>query len=321
MTASTAGPGDIASVSDRVAGSLLGLAVGDALGSTLEFTPPGRVAPIRDMVGGGPFDLAPGEWTDDTSMALCLGESLVACGGHDPEDQMRRYLDWFEKGTNSVTGTCFDIGATVSGALGRFRRTGDPLAGDPSPRAAGNGALMRLTPAVLFHRRDPDLALQAAVGSTLTTHAAPQTLAASDLFGRMLLSALAGASRHEVLRAGADGEFQAPDRRGLPYHADVAQVARDGGRTDPTDYSGGGYVVDALRIALHAFRHARSFEEGALLAVNRGGDADTNGAIYGQLAGAWYGLEGIPERWRSRLAWRDRLLELAGRLEAGPGGG
>ena len=319
MTETSDGPGEITSVSSRVAGSLLGLAVGDALGTTLEFTPPGRVTPVRDMVGGGPFNLAPGQWTDDTSMALCLGESLVARGGHDPEDQMRRYLDWFERGTNSVTGTCFDIGATVSGALVRFRRTGDPVAGDPSPQAAGNGALMRLAPAVLYHRRDPALALRAAVGSTLTTHGAPQALAASDLFGRMLLAVLDGASKEEVLAVGADGAFRAPDQRGSPYHPDVARVARDGGRTDPTDYSGGGYVVDALRIALHAFRHTGSFEEGALLAVNRGGDADTNGAIYGQLAGAWYGLEGIPDRWLAKLAWRDRLLQLAGSLEAGPG--
>jgi ADP-ribosyl-[dinitrogen reductase] hydrolase len=303
---------------DRVAGAFLGLAVGDALGTALEFRPPGTFPAIDDMVGGGPFQLRPGEWTDDTAMALCLAESLIARGGHDPADQMDRYLRWHEEGHNSPTGHCFDIGGTVLWALRRYRADGDPVAGDPSPRLAGNGGLMRLAPAVLYFHREPGRALDVALESTATTHGAPQALAAADLFGRMLLAALDGKGKEAIVGAGADGAFQAPSRRGEPYHPEVAAIARGEGLETVHDYEGGGYVVHTLRIALHAFLTTDSFEEGALRAVNVGGDADTNGAVFGQLAGAHAGLAGIPERWRSRLAGRERLLEVADALWRGP---
>ena len=106
---------------DRYHGALLGLAAGDALGTTLEFRSPGTFGPLTDMVGGGPFALAPGQWTDDTSMALCLGESLVRCHGFDPKDQMERYCRWWQDGYLSATGECFDIGMTVSRALSSSR--------------------------------------------------------------------------------------------------------------------------------------------------------------------------------------------------------
>ena len=126
----------------RFRGSLLGLAAGDALGTTLEFSIPGRFDPIDDMVGGGPFRLAPGQWTDDTSMALCLAESILEAGW-DPVDQLERYVRWMEDGLYSSTGRCFDIGRTVLTALGRFRRTGEPFPGSTDPNSAGNGSIMR----------------------------------------------------------------------------------------------------------------------------------------------------------------------------------
>jgi ADP-ribosyl-[dinitrogen reductase] hydrolase len=293
---------------NRIAGAFVGLAVCDALGTTLEFTNPGAVQPITDMVGGGPFRLAAGEWTDDTSMALCLAESLIELGHHDPHDEMSHYVRWMEEGHNSVTGRCFDIGNTVGAALRRFKASGEPKAGDPSPNLAGNGALMRLAPAVLYFHREPDRALEAARTTTELTHGAPQTLAASDLFARMLIRALAGGTKSEILTVGEDGLFAAPSMQGEPYHPAIAKLAR-GERLDAfPDYSGGGYVVDSLRLALVAFRKSATFGEGALRAVNFGGDADTNGAIYGQLAGAHFGLSEIPTAWLDKLAWRNRRI-------------
>lgn len=131
---------------DRFRGSLLGLAVGDALGTTLEFKAPGNFTPITDMMGGGPFNLPAGHWTDDTSMALCLADSLVQARSFDAHDQMTRYCLWWQKGYLSSTDTCFDIGNTVIAALHRFQQTGDPMAGSDDPRSAGNGNLMRLAP-------------------------------------------------------------------------------------------------------------------------------------------------------------------------------
>jgi len=112
----------------RFRGTLLGLAAGDALGTTLEFKRPGTFEPITEMVGGGPFRLAPGQWTDDTSMALCLAASLVEIGGFDPRDQVERYLRWLREGYMSSTGTCFDIGRTVRTSLALYEQSGDPKA-------------------------------------------------------------------------------------------------------------------------------------------------------------------------------------------------
>ena len=120
---------------DRFRGALLGLAVGDAIGTTLEFEPRGSFEPITDMVGGGPFGLAPGQWTDDTSMALCLAASLIDCNGFNARDQMERYCRWRDDGYMSSTGTCFDIGNTVASALRRYEATGNPVAGSSDPEA------------------------------------------------------------------------------------------------------------------------------------------------------------------------------------------
>ena len=129
---------------------MLGLAVCDALGTTLEFASPGSFEPIADIVGGGPFALRPGEWTDDTSMALCLAASLVEAGAFDPLDQMGRYRRWWRDGYMSSTGRCFDIGNTTRAALQSFEETGEPWCGSEDPGAAGNGSIMRLAPVPIF---------------------------------------------------------------------------------------------------------------------------------------------------------------------------
>ena len=134
---------------DRALGCLFGLAVGDALGTTLEFATRDARPHLTDMVGGGPFGLRPGEWTDDTSMALCLADCLIACGELDQGDLMERFVRWWQEGENSHSGRCFDIGTTTQRALQRFIETGDPVAGATDPGTAGNGSVMRLAPVAL----------------------------------------------------------------------------------------------------------------------------------------------------------------------------
>jgi ADP-ribosyl-[dinitrogen reductase] hydrolase len=119
-------------------GALLGLAVGDALGTTLEFSPRDTRPHHTEMGGGGPFGLQPGQWTDDTAMALALADSLLSCGGPDPADLMRRFVDWWRKGAYSCTGTCFDIGTTTREALARFERTANPFSGSPDEDSVGS---------------------------------------------------------------------------------------------------------------------------------------------------------------------------------------
>src|SRR3954454_7490981 len=174
---------------DRFRGALLGLAAGDAVGTTVEFSPPGTFAPVTDMVGGGPFRLPAGAWTDDTSMAMCLAESLVECDGFDPVDQLTRYLRWYREGYWSSTGRCFDIGNATRDALERFARTREPFPGDAAPRAAATGPLMKLAPVAMFYARDPAEAELRAAESARTTHGAPEAIAASRHFARLLVAA------------------------------------------------------------------------------------------------------------------------------------
>lgn len=297
----------------RYQGALLGLAAGDALGTTLEFRPPGSFELIDDMIGGGPFDLAPGQWTDDTAMALCLAESLVECAGFDAADQMRRYLRWYREGHLSSTGACFDIGATVGAALRRFERDGNPFAGETHPRFGGNGSLMRMAPVPLAFAQDPARAIRLAGQMSRTTHAAPEPVDACRYYAGLLLGALRGDTKEWLL---APSYSPVPGLWGRePLCPRIDQIAAGSFKSkSPPEIRGTGYVVDALEAALWAFAWTDDFETGALAAVNLGDDADTTGAIFGQLAGAHYGVDGIPERWRAVLALGDRILGLAAGL-------
>ena len=187
---------------DRFRGCLLGLAAGDALGTTLEFQPPGTFEAIDDMVGGGPFGLEPGQWTDDTSMALCLATSLIEREGFDPTDQMERYVRWWREGYLSSNGRCFDIGNTVRDALSRFERDGDPYAGSSDPDSAGNGSLMRLAPVPMFCSGDPAEAISRAADSSRTTHQTRAAVDACRYFAGLLVGALDEVDKETLLSAG-----------------------------------------------------------------------------------------------------------------------
>lgn len=304
---------------DRFRGSLLGLAAGDAVGTTLEFHRPGTFAPIGDMAGGGPFGLRPGQWTDDTSMALCLATSLVETGGFDPGDQMDRYVRWYREGYLSSTGRCFDIGNTVRAALHRYEQSGDPYSGATDPYSAGNGSIMRLAPAVLYFAAEPEKAIRMAGASSRTTHAAPAAVDGCRYLAALLLGALAGEPKERLLQP------HYTPVAGLwttePLVPEIGAVA--GGsflEKEPPQIRGTGYVVESLEAALWAFARSDDFREGCLLAANLGDDADTTAAVYGQLAGAYYGASGIPAAWIEQLAFRDEMIGLAGELWAAAAG-
>ncbi len=300
----------------RGTGALVGLAVGDALGTTLEFKAPGSFQPISDMVGGGPFDLPPGAWTDDTSMALCLAESLVESRGMDLQDQMERYVRWWREGHLSSTGRCFDIGTTTRQALDRFQRTGEPLAGSTDPHSAGNGSLMRLAPVAMYFHDDLTAAVNHAGESSRTTHGAPTAVDSCRLFAALLVSAIHGAPKSEFLSWSWISAL--PGLRARELNPEVRAVAEGSFlEKNPPDIQGSGFVVRSLEAALWAFASTSTFEEGALKAVNLGDDADTTGAIYGQIAGAHYGLEAIPLAWRSRLVHEQLINTFAHELMKG----
>lgn len=297
----------------RYRGALLGLAVGDALGMPVQSTRGTVEPPLTDMVGGSRLNLPAGCWTDDTSLALCLAESLIACRGFDPVDQLTRYCRWMFEGHNSSTGFCFDLGATTHDALQRFHATRNPYPGLTAPDTAGNGSLMRLAPVPLFFAGNPGEAIRRAADSSRTTHATAEAVDACRYFAGLLVGALQARPKAELLSpmfCPVPGLWDAE-----PLTPTIAQVASGSFiRKDPPGIRGLGHVVRCLEAALWAFHRTDSFREAVLRAVNLGDDADTTGAVCGQIAGAYYGEQAIPDPWRATLAKRETIEAYATRL-------
>lgn len=306
---------------ERYRGSLLGLAVCDMIGARLEFKPPGSFKPItcledlENLEDQGAFNLPLGAWTDDTSLALCLAASLIQCERFDPVDQLKKYVQWYRKGYLSSTGRCFDIGNTTKVALEHFEKVQEPYCGPTDPRTAGNGSLMRLVPVPLFYANNPQLAVEKSGESSRTTHGALECVDACRYFGELIAEAINEWPKEAILftESRPDAEIW----NGKPLCPKIATIeAGSFARKDPPKIRGSGYVVECLEAALWAFDRSTSFEEGALMAINLGDDADTTGAVYGQLAGAFYGERGIPKEWRAILFHRELIENYAEKLFA-----
>lgn len=293
---------------NRFRGCLLGLAAGDAVGTTLEFKPRGSFTLLTDMIGGGPFGLQPGQWTDDTSMALCLATSLIERRRFDPDDQMQRYVRWWRDGYLSSTGKCFDIGGATVTALRRYEQESNPFSGSTDLYSAGNGCLMRLAPIPMAYYADIEVAERYAAESSRTTHGAAECLDACRLFARILARALEGQPKDAVLLGNAD-TFTGSEK--------IVAIAQGHYRDKPESaIRGSGYVVESLEAALWAFATTESFADAILRAANLGDDADTTAAICGQVAGAYYGETGIPAHWLEKLAMGEMITRLAEQLYA-----
>lgn len=296
---------------DRYRGTLLGLAVADALGAQVEFAPPGSFPPVSKMTGGGPHRLPAGYWTDDTSLAICLAESLLECGRLDTADQSRRYLRWWRQGVNSSTGRCFDIGNTTLRALAAFERTGIACSGPEDAMSAGNGSVMRLAPVpLLFSPAGLKAVVEASAESSLATHRAVEAVDCCRLLGGLLWAALRGWPKADLL-----GERM---RSALLPHlkTDAVRQVVAGSylQSEPPTIQASGHATRTVEAALWALRDADDYEQAVLRAVNLGDDSDTVGAVCGQLAGALFGAASIPDHWISDLYERERLSELADRL-------
>lgn len=292
---------------DRYQGALVGLAVGDAIGTTVEFLQRDEFEPMTDMVGGGPFGLNPGEWTDDTSMALCLAQSLIQQKGFDPIDQMNRYCNWQNFGYLSSNGRCFDIGNTTAFALNLYQelKGTEPYCGSTHFSASGNGSLMRLVPAVMAAYPDMSKILEYAKNSSRTTHGSPQAVECCVLFADILASVFDGLPKNELL---ASISCKLSDIRILGIAAgEFLEKSRD-------DIRGSGFCVDSLEASLWCFFKSNSFDEAVLMAVNLGNDADTTAAITGQIAGAFYGINGIRKDWREKIAMSEYIHKTAEEL-------
>ena len=297
-------------VNTKLTRCLLGLAVGDALGCTLEFKKPGTFEPITTIVGGGVHKLKAGEWTDDTSMALCLAQSLIDCKGFDAKDQMIKYSKWYDDGYMSSTGECFDIGNTTRKALDDFAITNNPYSGEKDIRSCGNGSIMRLAPIPIYYYKEPEEALKYAALSSKTTHAHSLCIDACRYMAGIIVGLLNGESKETVLSpmySPVDNYFN-----NEPLCDGMKEVASGSFKTkQPPEIKGTGFVVESLEAALWAFYHTDNFRAGALKAVNLGDDADTTGAVYGQIAGSIYD---IPLEWLQILSMREQILDITDKL-------
>lgn len=290
---------------NRFAGAMVGLAVGDAIGTTVEFMERGEFEPLTDMVGGGPFHLKPGQWTDDTSMAICLALSLIDKGACDPLDQLDKYVQWWNRGYMSSTGRCFDIGNTTRVALQSFVDDKRPFPGPTEDWASGNGALMRLAPAVLAAYPDIDEILFYAEDATKTTHGSEKAIECSLLMADILASILDGYPKAELLPL-VDLKLDNLEVIGIAS-GEFLDKTRD-------QIVGSGYCVKSLEAALWCFFKTESFDEAVLMAANLGDDADTTAAITGQFAGAYYGYQSIKKEWRDMLFMERFIKELGMQL-------
>lgn len=289
-------------IQDRLAGSLVGLAVGDCVGAAVEFRSRDSFPEVTDMLGGGPFNLPVGYWTDDTSMALCLAESLIQYPNFDRRDLLSRFADWYRHGYNSSTGRCFDIGTTTRSAIRNFEETGSEL-NNTHFMDAGNGSIMRLAPVAIKWHNDESMAVGAAIMQSETTHGSTECVDSCELMARVLVRAYKATSKEEVF------EIEVLDR--WTDRVKTILTTLDVGRDA---VSSTGYVIHTLHAALWCFKHTDNFRDAILLATNLGDDTDTVAAVTGQIAGAYYGLEGIPQDWRDKLYDYQRIVDLANEL-------
>ncbi len=286
---------------ERYRACLFGLAIGDALGAPLAYMEAGTFSPLDDMVGGGVFKLKPGDFSDNTSMALCLAESLIESRGFNAVDQMERYLKWYHQGHLSSQGWCFDIENVNRRALLTFESSRQTFCGTTDVESATNTAITRMAPIPLAFAGKPTMALDMAGESARTTHGHKFCIDGARYLSALIVGALQERSKEELLSE----QFTPVKEYWLhrPMTPEMEAIARGSFKSkEPPEIRGSSEVIHCLEAALWAFYKTDNYRDGALLAINLGGDADSTGAIYGQLAGAYYSERGLPDVWKSRLA-------------------
>jgi ADP-ribosyl-[dinitrogen reductase] hydrolase len=291
------------SLRERFLGALLGLATGDAVAAATQYRRPGTFTPVGDLIGGGPFALPRGGWSDDTAMALCLADSLLAVDGFDARDQVERYTRWQREGYLSATGQCLGITASTARALAVAQWRRQLFSGSHAPEQLDPEPLSRVAPVVMFFFAMEEEAVQLACDAARTTCQAPAVLAACRDLARAVFLALAGQPKARILAAIS----AAAEQRAAPLSSATAARETEAPRVNAT-------VTEALAIALEAFATTDNFREAVLHAANHGGNSDVASAACGQVAGAFYGAAAIPAAWRQCLLQRELIETYADRL-------
>lgn len=292
----------IQALNNRLFGCMFGLAIGDAMGAPVEFMKRGSFAEVTGYQKGGKFRLQAGEWTDDTAMALSLAQSLIDTKGFDPIDQLDKYMDWLQHGYMSCTGKAIGVGKTVLRSLMNYHRTKRPHSDLTHEKFSGNGSLMRLAPVLIYYHCSLEDAVHYAALSSKTTHASALAVDSCRYMAYILVKLFNGSDKNELFSENFIHELQQFFQHD-PLHLEVMEIASGMFIAKCIDdIQSTGYVIHSLEAALWSFYHTDYFETAILKAVNFGDDADTVGAITGQIAGAYYGKKGIPGQLLNDLA-------------------
>jgi ADP-ribosyl-[dinitrogen reductase] hydrolase len=292
---------------------MVGLAIGNALGTTVQFAERGTFSPVTDLVGGGPLLLPPGAWSAETSMAICLARSLIACRGVDTADQLHRYLTWWRTGEPSSTGACIGISQTMQAALRHFEQTQQEVAPSNKKLESTVECLARLAPVVCYFAGDQVAALRAAADCAKTTHHSLLCEEASQFLALLLHRILHGLQKSKALEHVEHHPWQAPEVQQLATGRFQDQLL--------SEIRGSQNALECLEAALWCFLVADNFRDAVLLAVNLGEHAESTGAVCGQIAGAYYGEYAIPAEWRAQIARSRDILQIADELTLGAGQG
>ena len=288
---------------NKALGAFVGLAVGDAVGTTLEFKKRDSEY-VHDMLGGGPFQLNPGEWTDDTSMALCVAETYLSEKRMHTEVLRQYLLNWYLKGENSSNGRCFDIGNTTRFALEQYMRVGPSWYGNTEKHTAGNAAVIRQAPVSIFRRKSLRAIYFESQAQSRATHGAVESINACQFLGLILHYLINGYSKEQTF---SPHVFPLCARVMVINAGEYKNKSRDQIRSS-------GYVIDTLEAAMWSVWNTDNFRDAILLAANLADDADSVAATAGQIAGALYGYSGIPLEWKNKLVQHDRIFQMAGEL-------
>lgn len=286
---------------DKLVGSFVGLAVGDAVGASVEFKPRGSFPTVTDMNGGGPFNLPVGYWTDDTSMAVCLAESLLFEPSLEKHDLLDRFCKWYNEGYNSSTGRCFDIGMTTCNALEEYIHSGS-VVNNKYPSSAGNGSIMRLAPVAIAHHADPEVAAALAAVQSETTHASELATGCCELLSDILTTLYKSQDKQAIYNIKIQ-EYWNPEVKKI--------LDKNLKNKTEKEIRSTGYSVHTLEASVWCFLTTENFEQAVLKSTNLGDDTDTVAAVTGQIAGAYYGEIGIPAHWIEKLYDYERIKQLA----------
>lgn len=292
---------------DKAFGALFGLIVGDALGAAVEFKKRGSFKEVKTMRSGGPHGLEAGYWTDDSSMALCLAESLIE-KGFNLTDQLDKYLKWYKEGYLSSTGNCFDIGSNTARSL-EFYEENKKLP-PARERAAGNGSIMRLAPVPIYFRDDFSKAVEFSGKSSLTTHNNIMAVDSCRYFGGLLQQFI---NSRIIIRAFKVKVIK-DTARDLDLDKRVIKAVNGAFKKKRDEIISDGFVINTLEASLWSFLNTNNFNEAILKAVNLGNDADTVAAVTGQIAGAYYGYQQLEESWLDQLADFKKINQIAEKL-------